>query len=115
MDKSYLKKVNGLYDLLSANQPFEFNNGLLASHTVTKVDMGRPDIISLRYYGDHNLWWAILKANSIRYSFRASLVLRKSKYEQPTKYLVTDIYPGRVLRIPTITDINEYLNSYKRE
>lgn len=113
MDKSYLKVANGIYDLLSNSDPLTLNEAPLATHTVTKNDMGRPDIIALSYYNDHNLWWAILKANGIRYSFRASLVLRRSRYEQATRYLVTDIYPGRKLIIPTISDVNIFVNTHK--
>lgn len=113
MDKSYLKTSNGIYDLLSDSSDFEITESPIAIHFVTKNDVGRPDILALKYYNNHDLWWAILKANNIRYSFKASLVLRKAKYEQPDLHLITDIHYGRQLIIPTISDINLHLNTIK--
>lgn len=114
MDKSYLIETeNGLYDLLSDSVKFEFNEPPLAVHVVNQSGIGRPDLLAYSYYGNHDLWWAILKANNIRYPFRASLVLRKSKFEDPNKHLISDIFPGAYIKIPTINDINNHLNIIK--
>lgn len=114
MDKSYLKKAeNGLYDLLSDSVKFEFTEPPLVIHYITKDNTCRPDMLAYTYYGNSDLWWAILKANNIRYPFAASLVLRKKKYEQPDEHLITDMYYGRALMIPTISDINIHLNKVK--
>jgi hypothetical protein len=113
MDKSYLKTVNGLYDLLSDSVKFEFTGPPMVIHYITKDNIGRPDLLAFTYYNNPDLWWAILKANSIRYPFASSLVLRKKKYEQPDEHLITDLYYGRALMIPTISDINIHLNKVR--
>lgn len=33
-------------------------------HTVTDIDVNRPDLLAFDYYGDEVLWWVILLANN---------------------------------------------------
>lgn len=35
-------------------------------HTVTPIEVGRPENLALTYYGDARLYWVILAANNLR-------------------------------------------------
>lgn len=37
----------------------------LYSYRLNSVDIGRPDLVSLKIYGDIQYWWIILKYNAI--------------------------------------------------
>lgn len=68
--------------LLSANQIY----------TVKLSDLGRLPNIAYRLYGSTNLWRIICQVNQIT---------------DP----ISDIYPGRNLYIPPLSDITDLLNS----
>lgn len=52
-------------------------------HTVSETDLGQPDSIAHRYYGDSNWWWLICTYNGI---------------VNP----IVDMYLGQKLRIPVL-------------
>lgn len=113
MDKSYLTtNSDGLYDLLSDSIDFEFTESP-SIFTVNKDYIARPDKISIIYYGTDEYWWAICRANNLKYPFRASLTMRRSIYDQVDYNVITDLYLGRVILIPTISDVNNHLNKLK--
>lgn len=110
MDKSYLKMTNeGLYDLLSDSISFEFNDTPTVFN-VTKDFTCRPDKISLVFYGTDEHWWAILRANNIKFGFRASLTLRRSKNIQFDEEIYSGIHTNAKILIPTLSDIQRHLN-----
>lgn len=55
----------------------------------------RPDLISLKYYGNYDLGWLICEQNDIL---------------DP----LTEFYPGRVVKIPSITEYYQYYNRNTR-
>lgn len=54
------------------------------------VEGDRPDLISYKFYNTVDLWWAILKANNIKFW--------------------GDVKVGQVIRIPNYSSIMNYLN-----
>ncbi len=110
MDKSYLKMTSeGLYDLLSDSDVFEFTD-TPRLFNVTKDFVCRPDKISLIFYGTDEHWWAILRANNIKFGFRASLTLRRSKDSQFDDNIYSGLYVNAKILIPSLSDIQRHLN-----
>ncbi|MCK9428482.1 MAG: hypothetical protein M0R17_00545 [Candidatus Omnitrophica bacterium] len=113
MDTTYLTMLDeGLYDLLSDSIEFSITEPM-AIFSITKDYVARPDKVSLLFYATDEYWWAICRANNLRYSFKASLTLRRSKYDAFDKNIVTDLYYDRSIIIPTLDDINTHLNTIK--
>ena len=113
MDKSYLiTNSDGLYDLLSDSVSFDLLNPL-GTFKVTNDCIFRPDKISLLYYQTDEYWWAILRANNLGYGFRSSFLFRRPSTMQPYDYVISSLYLGAVINIPSISDINNFLNKIK--
>lgn len=63
-------------------------------YQVNETDMGRVDMISYKNYQTVNYWWLIAYANEIHDPF-------------------TDIYVGKLLVIPNILDIYDFIKKWK--
>jgi hypothetical protein len=59
--------VNGRGELDLLQTGFEdfVYKGKTTPHTVTSVQVGRPDLIAYALYGDDRFWWILMKFNSI--------------------------------------------------
>lgn len=113
MDTSYLKlNSDGLFDVLSDTIEF-VNSTPLDSFKVTMDYIGRPDKISLAFYGTDEYWWAILRANNLGYGFRSSLTFRRTVSQILDENMLSAISYNRILIIPSISDINIHLNKIK--
>jgi len=66
------------------------------TYTVKSSDISRPDIISYNNYGRIDYWWFIMKFNSV-------------------DDVWNELYPGLLLKMPDIRDINDYTNLYNQE
>jgi hypothetical protein len=64
------------------NRPVQF-------YTISRDDIQRPDLISIRTLGDQKYWWIIAKYNQI-------------------DDVWNDLIPGDVIKIPNIQDIEEF-------
>lgn len=78
------------YALIAAIQDYD-------NFTVRQFERGRPDLISVYYYGNANLWWVIMYYNKL-----AS---------------IKEIMEGDIIRIPTLGSVTQILanvanNSY---
>ena len=62
--------------------------------TIKSKHIQRPDLISYDLYGRTDLWWFILKSNSI-------------------DDVWNELYLGQIIQVPDIRDINNYTNEYK--
>jgi hypothetical protein len=63
-------------------------------YTVTESDLGRPDLISHKSYGDVGYWWLILMVNQVIDPFNGLTV-------------------GQNLMIPSLLDIYAFQRSYR--
>lgn len=62
------------------------------TYTVTQADIGRLPNIAMRFYGSVGPWRVLCQVNQIA---------------DP----INDIYPGRILLIPTLSSITDLLNN----
>lgn len=62
------------------------------SYTITIGDVGRLPNIAYRFYGNANLWRILCQVNQI---------------SDP----INDIYPGRVINIPSLAEITNLINT----
>jgi len=76
------------WDLFEAKRPIKFD-------TVQVVDIQRPDVLSLRIYGDEKFWWILCKFNQI-------------------DDVWNDLYVGMDLIIPDIKDIYDFYANVRR-
>ena len=113
MDKSYLiLNGDGLYDLLSDSVEFSFSE-VPTMFKVTQEFIGRPDKIALAIYGDDDYWWVVVRANNLKYPFRASWTMRRDITKQFDYQIITDISLNKILLLPTINDITAHLNKIR--
>lgn len=113
MDNEYLKLTSeGMYDLLVNDNEFVFTENP-TPYTIQQVMTGRPDKISLAFYGTDAYWWLICKANKIPYGFRATYKMRRTIKDRYDLNAITGIYMGRVIAIPSKADIQYNLNILK--
>lgn len=79
------------YDLTS-NTIVDFNfSREMTFYTVAYEDIGRPDLIAVKAYGDKNkvnVWWIIMYVNQV---FDCQ----------------HDLYAGKILKIPHTLDLND--------
>lgn len=75
------------WDLFKIKRPISFN-------TIKRIDIQRPDILSLRIYGYMNYWWILCKVNNI-------------------DDVWNDMYVGMDIMIPDIRDIEDWYISVK--
>jgi len=61
---------------------------------VTAQDVGRPDLMAQRILGTQELWWVLLKYNDI---------------DDPWN----ELYPGQILKIPSVTSVQSYAMDYE--
>lgn len=66
------------------------------THRVSAVTAGRLDLISVIFYGTYDLGWLICEHNQL-------------------KDPVGDVFVGRVLKIPSITEYYQYYNRNTRK
>lgn len=64
-------------------------------YRIDNVTAYRPDLISLKYYGNYDLAWLICEHNDIM---------------DP----IMDFHPGRVIKIPSITEYYQFYNRNTR-
>lgn len=91
-----IKKLNGesdMYNMTPASIVFLPTTEVIAEHTVTEDEIGRMDLISLKYYSDSNYVDYILKWNNISNPFAITF--------------------GDVLEIPEKTKINKDIKPIK--
>lgn len=101
---------NGL-DFLSAREPFTFTSAVTIK--IPMMFVGKPWVIAQVQYGDFRLWWAIAKANGIRTPMIMRDSFRASENNSYTDNLITDFYLGRAIIIPSMADVNNYINKIK--
>jgi hypothetical protein len=92
---NYLK-LNTDRDLISNNfskYKFKYPTSI---YKVIGSDVQRPDIISYKLFGRIDYWWFIMKLNKI-------------------DDVWNELYPGLILRVPDIRDINDYTNTFNQE
>lgn len=65
-----------------------------AKFIVNAQDVGRPDLMAQRVLGTQELWWVLLKYNDI---------------DDPWN----ELYPGQVLKIPSVTSVQSYAMDYE--
>jgi len=97
---------NGSLDLLSA--PDEMKLSSANTLTITQELVGKPWIIAQLQYSDFRLWWAIVKANNVRIPMVMRDTFRIRQGKPNVDNIITDLYLGRKIVIPSLTDINEY-------
>lgn len=102
----FLSDKEGL-DLLSAPDKFELSS--LNVITITHALVGKPWVIAQLQYSDFRLWWAIAKANNVRIPMVMRDTFRIRQGKPNVDNIITDLYLGRRIVIPSLTDINEYV------
>ena len=89
-------KLNYDRDLISNNfSKYKFKYPTKV-YKVSGSDIQRPDIISYKNFSRIDYWWFIMKLNKI-------------------DDVWNELYPGLILRIPDIRDINDYTNKFNQE
>lgn len=101
--------TNGI-DLLSASAPFKVTKWI-TQYTIKQEHVGKPWIIAQAIYGDYRLWWALMKANNLRIGYVTRDTFRVRDNNHYSDNIVTDFYLGRVIGIPSIDDVNNYISS----
>jgi len=101
---------NGL-DLLSARDAFTYTS--FNTIKIPQMLVGKPWVIAQVQYGDFRLWWAIVKANNIRVPMIMRDSFRVSANNSYTNNIITDFYLGRDIILPSIVDINTYIDKIK--
>ena len=68
-----------------------------AKYTVTRMDIGRLDLIAAMptYYNNSRLWWAIAQANNLEFP-------------------QDEMYIGQILRIPSLTAVMKVISDATR-
>lgn len=94
-------------DLLSSPDTFELRS--LNVLTITQQLVGKPWVIAQIQYSDFRLWWAIAKANNVRIPMVMRDTFRIRQGKPNVDNIITDLYLGRRIVIPSISDINEYI------
>ncbi len=107
----FLSDKEGL-DLLSAPYPLETTSG--TTLTITHQLVGKPWVISQLQYSDMRYWWAIAKANNVRIPMIMRDTFRIRTGKPNVDNIITDLYLGRVIVIPSLRDINNYVNLVTR-
>lgn len=98
---------NGSLDLLSAPDTLEVSSTDML--TITHALVGKPWVIAQLQYSDFRLWWAIAKANNVRIPMVMRDTFRVRQGKPNVDNIITDLYLGRRIVIPSISDINEYV------
>jgi hypothetical protein len=88
-DRNLINGINENDLVMNKFNEFKFTRRY-TFYEVRSDDIQRPDLISLRVYGRTNFWWIIMKVNGI-------------------EDVWNDIETGRLLAIPNISDIEEYV------
>ncbi len=65
-------------------------------YRIDAVTAGRPDLVSLKYYGTYDLGWLICEHN---------------KFKDP----INDLSIGRVIQIPSLTEYYQFYNRNTRK
>ena len=96
LDRSnFLESVSsdfGLEKNLITNSILEFQPSRPEKlYKIQQIDVGRPDLISYRFYRSTNYWWFLMKYNGIDDVFN-------------------EMYINMPIRIPAETDIVNFLN-----
>jgi hypothetical protein len=107
----FISDKEGL-DLLSAPDEFELSS--LNVITITHELVGKPWVIAQLQYSDFRLWWAIAKANNVRIPMIMRDTFRIRTGKPNVDNIITDLYLGRVIVIPSLRDINNYVNLVTR-
>lgn len=82
-------------DFLSGAQTrFTANLVFSRTHIVTPDEEGRADLIAYRELGQVELWWVI--------GYYNGLIAPQN-----------ELFPGRAVRIPTLTSVEDYLRNVK--
>lgn len=98
---------NGSLDLLSAPDTLNISSAKVL--TITQELVGKPWVIAQLQYSDFRLWWAIVKANNVRIPMVMRDTFRIRQGKPNVDNIITDLYLGRRIVIPSISDINEYV------
>lgn len=77
------------YDLLMTNFEYFKIQRPTTFYIVTNDDLGRPDLLSLRIYGDQNYWWILLEVNGVCDPYN-------------------ELKEGDVLIVPSLLDIEDF-------
>ena len=85
--KSEIDMVSNKFNDLEIKEPMFF-------YTIKSDDLKRPDLISIKFYGQQNYWWIIAKFNNIEDCFN-------------------DLYEGQILTIPSKNDIQRFYSLLK--
>lgn len=96
-------------DLLSASSEIPLNT--FSYMTITEQLVGKPWVIAELQYSNFKLWWAIAKANKVRVPMIMRDTFRIRSGKPNVDNIITDFYLGRVIIIPSIQDINEYIST----
>jgi hypothetical protein len=67
----------------------------ISFYTLTKDDIQRPDLVSLKIYGDSRYWWILSKYNKIDDWWN-------------------DVQVEQVINVPSRVDIDDWLTSVKK-
>jgi hypothetical protein len=85
------KEVNDIleYDLVKNNWDLFELNRETTFYTIPQSFLQRPDLISIKLYGNQIYWWIIAKVNQIDDWWN-------------------DVNPGDVIQVPNIRDIEDF-------
>lgn len=100
--------INGI-DLVSASIPFEVKKWL-TFYTIKQEHVGKPWVVAQAVYGDYRLWWVLMKANNLRIGFITRDTFRVRGNNRYSDNIVTDFSLGKVVGIPSIDDVNNYIS-----
>jgi hypothetical protein len=94
-------------DFLSAPDKFDIQHSKI--YSITQQFVGKPWVIAQVEYSDFSLWWAIAKANNVRIPMIMRDTFRVREGKPNVDNIITDFYLGRKIIIPSLTDINKYI------
>ena len=72
----------------------ENNGAVLPTYTVISTDLERPDIISVKIYGQQKWWWLLMRTNNILDPFN-------------------DLFVGQQLKVFPLDILDEFYNNAK--
>ena len=80
---------NYFNDLFKINRPLRY-------YSIEDVDLQRPDLLSIKFYGKQDYWWIVAKYNQLDDWWN-------------------DIEVGQIISVPATADIEDFYTAVKRK